>query len=1405
LNREPKLENLDGVERLENDQFTDQLVAWDEALAAGTAPSTEAQAHPTPVDDERLAKGVACLKLLRQVRGARKSDSGIRLLGLGSGSASPLADFDGSPMLGKQFGRFEIRQELGRGGYGAVFLAHDPQLRRDVALKVPHAGVLMKPELRARFKQEARAAAGLDHPHIVQVYEAGDLGPVCYMASAYCPGTNLAEWLYRRRDLPTYQDTAELVASLADAMQHAHERGVWHRDLKPANVILQLKSTAPTNTLSANPRAAKPSSTEETPEPSPLGAYLARITDFGLAKTMDDASLNTMSGSILGTPSYMAPEQAVGKAHPMAAEPDIYSLGGILYELLTGHLPFQGDSPLDTLRQVIHEEPVPPTRIRRTVPRDLETICLKCLEKDPRARYWSAQELADDLRRYLRSEPIHARSVSSIERVWRACRRKPMTAGLSTALAMSIVVSLIAVSVLWRQAEHRRGETADALNKVSEVNQTVTAERDQSEAMRYLHDIALVQSELSTNITRSRQILESCRPELRNWEWYFLNRLSHIELLTLGNHSLHACSVDVSNDGRFIATSSGQWGVGMPGEIFLWDAKTGERLAEFHGHRGAILDVDFHPNGKLLASSDVNFVDRDAACIRIWDLERKEDKVVITGGTGFFDVEFSRDGRFLVTAGADGRCRVIDTNNWKQTRPLNPHTQSAFSVSFHPDCKRVASCSRDGTASIWDITTGSELIHLEGQGDLRQIAFSPDGRHFATSSFIGNLKVRDTETGNELSNRVTRTTRIVKIAFSPDGTSIALTTRNTATEIWNLLTGELLKSFPGHYPGTSGVAYTPDGARLITTGVDGQARVWNAIAEPNPREVRIQSSYISHMAIVPKTNFLAVASTRHTTIPGIGVNDFTLRLVDQSSARVVRRMTGHTNWLTCVAASVDGKQLASGSEDCTVRLWNVTSDKPVATLDEHSALVNSVAILTNGHHVVSASADHTLKVWDTAKSESVKTLDDHDGSVTRVVCDPQGRWFASASDDMTVRIWDATSFQAIATLKAHQAPVLALAVSLDGKLLASAGRERVIHFWDLDAILAAKGPLTGKPAPVRTAETHDGQIGCLSFSPDGKRLVSASLEGADSTIRLWNVQTAQETIRLAAIDRAPATAVFSESGEYLFLTFGSQLQIFDAQRQLPGPQDRLQTWDTKRIAWHQKAARDAESTKRWFEAAFHLSHLLQNESTQNLLQRRSTAYAELERWSDASMDLQKALELRDNSYLRTLYALMRLSLGDNTSYQQLIDEMHQHYAKCTNPADANNYAWTGAFSATYAEANSELLASRADFAVRNVKSPAELYGHMSTQGFALMRAKKYSEALAVLNEAIRIHGQGGDVSDWMIVAMTQHHLGQIAEAKAGLEKSIAELKARQEKPGKDTWFERAQNGLLLREAQQLIK
>jgi WD40 repeat protein len=800
----------------QDEQFATHLAAWDEALAEGRTPQDSAAGAPAELQ-ERLERAQAGVELLRRLWPARPAAGGA------------------GPDLPARFGRFEVRRELGRGGYGVVFLAYDPQLRREVALKVPRADALLTPELRARFRQEAHAAAGLDHPNVVPVYEAGEVGPVCYIASAYCPGPSLADWLRQGRKRPPFSAAAALVAAVADGVQHAHDRGVLHRDLKPANILLQGLGIGDQGS-GADPAGAPGLLIPDLQSPIP------KITDFGLAKLAGDGAARTPTGAVLGTPSYMAPEQARGRGEALGPAVDVYALGATLYEMLTGRPPFEGDTPLHTLAQVCSQEPVAPSRLRPQLPCDLETICLKCLRKEPANRYAGAGALADDLRRLLGGKPIHARPVGVAERAGKWARRRPAVAALLAVVVLLLTGGFTAVTVLWRQAEGAYEAEAKALQNESE-------QRRQAEASLAAKNVALAHSYwMALDLPRACQALEESPPPYRDREWHRVWRLCHAELLAFHGHTMMVWDTEFSPDGRRVASADGS------GIVKLWDAASGQEILTLgapspeNGH----LALVFHPDGTRVTrvaailpppkAGDSTRLGGESTRVDTWDL-----------GTGRVSqlpglLPSPREHFVIIAVSADGSVAAASTVKrvriWKTAtgQELPPVQQDWAYVALSADGRLLVGSTYRGAVRVWDTATGNLLLTLGGAAySCNCVAISPDGRCIASATkpnatpgsptFNGEVVVWDAQTGEKLwALRAAHLETIRSLAFSPDGRRLAVASGGWANTVvlWDLTTGRELLTFRGHTHPITSLAFSPDGARVVSGSEDHTVRIWDA-------------------------------------------------------------------------------------------------------------------------------------------------------------------------------------------------------------------------------------------------------------------------------------------------------------------------------------------------------------------------------------------------------------------------------------------------------------------------------------------------------------------------------------------------------------------------------------------------
>jgi eukaryotic-like serine/threonine-protein kinase len=484
------------------------------------------------------------------------------------------------PVRIRYFGDYEIIREIARGGMGVVFEARQVSLNRRVALKMILAGQLANDTDVKRFYTEAEAAANLDHPAIVPIFEVGQHEGQHYFSMGFVEGQSLSQ---RLNEGPlAAREAATLMVTVAKAIDYAHQCGVIHRDLKPGNILLD---------QTGNPR----------------------VTDFGLAKRIQGDSGLTGSGQIMGTPSYMPPEQAGGKRGAVGPAADVYALGATLYCVVTGRPPFEAATPMDTVIQVLSDEPVPPRRLNASIPRDLETICLKCLEKEPDKRYASAAALAADLRRFLTGEPIAARPVTRLERAAKWARRKPT---LAAAYTLGVLAALLgglggAAVWQWRAAETARSEVerqrdrADAARSEAETARGLAAnaqaeaerQREKFERFDYGRIIQVAHQEwLESNVPATLALLDSTRADLRGWEWRYVHRLCHSDLLTLKGHRSYVGSASFSPDGSRIVTGSGDR------TAKVWDARSGTEVLTLKGHIGAVWSASFSPDGSRIVT-----------------------------------------------------------------------------------------------------------------------------------------------------------------------------------------------------------------------------------------------------------------------------------------------------------------------------------------------------------------------------------------------------------------------------------------------------------------------------------------------------------------------------------------------------------------------------------------------------------------------------------------------------------------------------------------------------------------------------------------------------------------------------------------------------------------------------------
>jgi WD40 repeat protein len=638
---------------------------------------------------------------------------------------------------------YEILDKLGHGGMGVVYQARQMCLNRLVALKMILAGSHATAEMLARFKAEAESVARLQHPNIVQIYEVGTCEGKPYLSLEFVNGGGLDRKLAGRPQCP--RAAAELLETLARAAHAAHQKGIVHRDLKPANVLLH----------------------HEGHSPPARGFGTPKITDFGLAKHLDGSGGQTQSGAIIGTPSYMAPEQAQAK-RTVGPAADVYALGAILYEMLTGRPPFQAATPLDTVLQVMSEEPVPPSRRQPDVPPDLEIICLKCLQKDPGHRYASAEELAEDLRRFLDHEPIRARPVSRATRVRKWARRQPALATLLAVLAAGPVVSLIVLANFRASVRQHHQDIPWAVNRQGKFVQPIR----RAYGLAFSPDgQSLAASDRSGTVTIRNAQTGEVTLTLRG----HAQTVTSITFDRLGKHLASASNDGTAKvwdvaSGKAVHTLRGHTGpvtgvaFGPDGQRLVsgsedrtakvWDVATGKELLTFRAHEGKIHCVTFSPDGRHVASGNSKILRAVAVgVVKVWEAESGKEVFGFSHAGPVWAVAFSGNGRSLATASADQTVKVWDADTGKLVLTFPGHAHAVNAVGFSPDDTRLVSAS-DANVKVWRAGDGQVVLTLHGHSDMiANAVFSPDGRRLASASIDGTVKIWDATDGRELCSK----------------------------------------------------------------------------------------------------------------------------------------------------------------------------------------------------------------------------------------------------------------------------------------------------------------------------------------------------------------------------------------------------------------------------------------------------------------------------------------------------------------------------------------------------------------------------------------------------------------------------------------------------------------------------
>ncbi len=891
----------------------------------------------------------------------------------------------------RQFGDYELLEELARGGMGVIYKACQLSANRVVALKLILAGELATEAEVRRFRQEAEAVANLDHPHIVPLYDIAEHQGQHYFSMKLAEGGSLAT---RKDDFRTDKKAAALIATAARAVHHAHQRGILHRDLKPANILLD-----------ADGRAL--------------------VTDFGLAKRVDQPGLSQQHSGIVGTPSYMAPEQARGE-RGLTTAVDVYGLGAVLYELLTGQPPFEKGNVFDTLLLVMEQPPTTPRSLNRSINADLQTICMKCLEKDPKRRYGSAEALADDLERWLRGEPIRARPVGRLERAVKWARRRPSVAAL-------VVVSVLALGALAGlgvgftiELKNERDAARTAENNEREAKENERAAKEGEREQRRKTEEALdVNEHVLTGIRIGQahaavrdnapvlglSLLESCPEKTRFWEWYWTRRLCRGAPLTLHRDGVFIYAV-FSPDGRRIATNNNV-------VVTLFDAQTG---AEQWSRPGGYRSVVFSPDGGRVVA---HVATAKGTTLQFWEAATGKEGLTIPADFPANDAPpvFSPDGQWLASGTASDNIITVWNARTGEKKFAVPGKAGALAqLAYTPDGGSLAVFDGEAVRFLDPLTGTEQRGKVPAKSNLAD--FSPDGHHLALLTELGAVRILDLDTGALLPWTPSETLgNVGLLKYSPDGQRLAVADfLNNSIRLFDTATGKVLGTLPFEPGGQLlSLAFSPDGQRLaVVNNITAAVEVWNVRDAAAGLTLRGFSDAVVDLAFAPGgRQLLTVANVAApASFPGGGV---------------LPRGVGQFGGIGGIGVQMGGYS-GPGWE---LKRWDVDGGVAVKTLPGHTAGLSCSAFSPNADRVAVSGSDNTVRVWDTRTGREL-LLVGLDGQVFDLAFGPRGDYLIVLVYEGEVSrflILDATSGRQIRALEPKKY-VAAMALSPDGRSLA---------------------------------------------------------------------------------------------------------------------------------------------------------------------------------------------------------------------------------------------------------------------------------------------------------------------------------------------------------------------------------
>jgi WD40 repeat protein/serine/threonine protein kinase len=966
----------------------------------------------------------------------------------------------------RAFGDYELLEEVARGGMGIVYRARQVSLDRIVAVKMMLFGPLGRSDFVKRFRAEASAAASLQHPNIVAIHEVGVHQGQQFFAMDFVEGESLAK-LLASGPLPARR-AAGYLHTIAEAIHHAHERGILHRDLKPSNILID---------------------TNDQP----------RVTDFGLARRLEGDSELTMTGQVLGSPNYMPPEQAMSKRGKVSRRSDVYSLGAMLYHVLTGRPPFVGEALTDTLHHVLNTEPVAPRLLNPRVPRDLETICLKCLEKEPAKRYTNARVLADELARFLNDEPIHARPVSRSERMWRWCRRRPALAGAIGGALLLLLILLIGGPLLtYRINQARKAESAERKRALQQLikshvatGSSLAEKGDVLSAMPWWLEALRLEPDPARAEMHRLRLSTALRQSPKPTQVWF--------------HGGPVLDLALSPDGTLVATASSDR------TARVWHMETGEPVTPWLRHSNKVEQVLFSPSGKFLLTRDtergtipLKEPDQGEGTVSVWQMPQGQLSFVLPHTNVVRYAEFSPDDQLVIVACSDGFARLWRLSDHTLIRAF-AHPREVWHASFSPDATLLVTSCRDGNVYLWQIATGKRLqtwnmfaTSTKMFAWRMQAKFNPDGRHVLAFN-AGLARVWDIATNTPLfslfSGDPQANEAINSAEYDRTGTTILLADIFAQAHVWNATNGvqqpisiRAFDHLTTHSEFTA--TYSGDSKWIVTCGLMG-ARLWSEEIQPLPYTFPTGGGVIT-AKLSAADRFLVMAC-----------EDGTARVWDLTSTEDGKALMEHSDTIWCSCLSADGQRLYTASKDGTVGFWNVQTGRPL--IDEfphHQPAVPGVVRLglsDDQKHLFASDWEGNARVYDAYTGRPGPFLKHGPNTVAHVFL--KGDYVFTGDVRGMMRVWNFVSGEKIREFASpHDGPIKHLMRIPNRKLIASSGEDKTVRLLNADTL-----------EPVGKPMRHLGALGTFAISSDGKYLAAAAWKSR--IVIAWDIETQREVLR----------------------------------------------------------------------------------------------------------------------------------------------------------------------------------------------------------------------------------------------------------------------------------------------------